>query len=256
MKAVSIGIALLAASLTTSAFAADMPVKAAPAPIVPVAYNWSGIYGGLSVGWVGERSTWTYTNPVPATPPTSSAHDVSLDDAIIGGHIGLQYQWRQIVLGVEGALSQPTSGKYGISGTQCVSTVGSQCLVQLSTLWTAGGRLGWAWDRWLVFGSGGWARLNVNSQELTTPPSVFDSTGVRQDGWYAGGGVEYAVTNNIIAGIEYQHVDVGTAYHASSADGFGPSPPGVNGRNISATEDIVRARLSLKFGVPGLLGSN
>jgi hypothetical protein len=62
--------------------------------------------------------------------------------------------------------------------------------------------------------------------------------------------------NNIIAGIEYQHVDVGTAYHASSADAFGPSPPGVNGRNISATEDIVRARLSLKFDVPGILGSH
>ena len=46
------------------------------------------------------------------------------------------------------------------------------------------------------------------------------------------------------------------SYHASSADAFGPSPPGVNGRNISATEDIVRARLSLKFGVPGILGSH
>ncbi|HTT47532.1 MAG TPA: outer membrane beta-barrel protein [Pseudolabrys sp.] len=251
---------LLAAALglgfAQAASAADMPVKAAPAPIAPAVYNWSGIYGGVNIGWGGQSSTWTYTNPVPATPPTSSAHDVTRDDGIFGGHIGVQYQWRQLVLGVEAALSTPMSGDYGVSGTQCVSTAGSICQVQLGTLLTVGGRAGWAWDRWLAFVSGGWAQLNVNSRELTAPPTVFDFTGVKQDGFYIGGGVEYAVTNNIIAGIEYQHVDVGSAYHASSADGFGPSPPGVNGRNISATEDIVRARVSLKFGVPGILGSN
>ena len=238
------------------ASAADMAVKAPYAPAVPLAYNWSGIYGGVNFGWVGENSTWTYTNPVPATPPTSSAHDVRRDDAIIGGHIGLQYQWQQIVLGVEASVSSPTSRAFGVSNVQCVSVVGSLCEVQMRTLWTAGGRLGWAWDRWLAFASGGWARLNVNSQELTVPPTVFDTTSVHQNGFYIGGGVEYAVTNNIIAGIEYMHVDVGTAFHASSADAFGPSPPGVNGRNISATEDIVRVRLSVKFGVPGILGSN
>ena len=256
MKRLSIGIALFAVAITTSALAADMPYKAAPARIAPTSYNWSGIYGGLNFGWVGERSTWTYTNPVPATPPTSSAHDVNRDDAIFGGHIGVQYQWNQIVLGVEAALSHPLSSDFGVSGLQCVSIVGSQCQVKLGTLWTVGPRLGWAWDRWLVFGTGGWARLEVNSRELTVPPTVFDNTSVHQNGWYAGGGIEYAVTKNIIAGIEYQHVDVGTAFHASSADGLGPSPPGVNGRNISATEDIVRARLSLKFAVPGVLDAN
>ena len=247
MRAAAIGLALVAASFGTSAFAADMPLKAPPAAYAE-AYNWSGFYVGASAGWVHESSTWTYTNPVPATPPTSSAHDVRFDDAIFGGHIGALYQWQKVVLGAELAVSE-TRGNFGTSNLQCVATVGSQCRVSMGTLWTAGGRLGWAgWNRWLPYVSGGWARLEVRSQESTVPPLIFDNTSARQNGYYVGGGIEYAITNNFIAGIEYQHVDVGTAYHASSADGFGPSPPGVNGRNISASEDIVRARLSVKFG--------
>ena len=131
-------IATLAAAVVfggvQAAAAADMAVKAPYAPAVPLAYNWSGIYGGVNFGWVGENSTWTYTNPVPATPPTSSAHDVRRDDAIIGAHIGLQYQWQQIVLGVEASVSSPTSRAFGVSNVQCVSVVGSLCEVQMRTL--------------------------------------------------------------------------------------------------------------------------
>ena len=70
-----------------------------------------------------------------------------------------------------------------------------------------------------------------------------------------GGGVEYALADHLIVGLEYQHVDAGTAFHASSADGFSASPPGVNGRNIDGKEDIVRARISVKFGVRGIAGT-
>jgi hypothetical protein len=52
----------------------------------------------------------------------------------------------------------------------------------------------------------------------------------------------------VILGVEYQHIDLGSRLHMSTAlDGPGnPCPPGVNCRNISATEDLVRGRLSLK----------
>jgi outer membrane immunogenic protein len=255
MKKLAIGIALVAASIATPGLAADMPTKAVP--YVPATYNWSGIYGGASIGWVHEDETWTYTNPVPATPPTSSAHDINADDAIFGGHIGLQYQFQQIVVGVEAAASRPTSSKFTASGLQCVNVAGSLCEARAQALYTVGGRLGYAWNRWLVFASGGWAQLEIDTQELTLPPSVFDfSTTHRHDGYYVGGGVEYALTDHLILGLEYQHVAVDTVYHASSGDAFAPSPPGVNGRNIDGTEDIVRARLSVKFGIPGVLGTN
>jgi len=254
MKKIAAAIALTAASLATPALAADMPVKAVPR--IQTAYDWSGIYGGLNIGWVRQKETWTYTNPIPATPPTSSPHDIRTDRAVVGGHVGLQYQFKQIVLGIEGAISTPFSPRFAASDLQCVAVAGSLCEAEAKTLLTAGGRLGWAWNRWLVYGTGGWAQLRIATREVTVPPVVFDvSQTHRHTGFYVGGGVEYALTENLIAGLEYQHVDVGTLFHASSADGiggFGPAPPGANGRNVDGGEDIVRARLSVKFGVPGL----
>jgi len=255
-KQVVLGAAAIAFLLGTPALAADMAVKAPP-PVAPVPYyDWSGFYIGANFGWVRQDETWTYTNPVPATPPTSSAHDINADNGIFGGHVGLQYQFNHVVVGAEGAISHPTNDKYGVSGLQCVSVAGSLCEARSSTLWTAGGRLGWAWDRWLLFANGGWARLEIDSQEVTAPPTPFDFTTThRQNGYYIGGGVEYALADHLIVGLEYQHVDVGTAFQASSADAFNTSPPGVNGRNIDGKEDIVRARISVKFGVPGIVGT-
>jgi outer membrane immunogenic protein len=139
MHKFEIGIALLAASIATPVLAADLPVKAAPVPYVE--YDWSGVYGGITGGWVGENETWTYTNPVPATPPTSSPHGIHLDNAIFGAHIGAQYQWYHAVFGVEGAASWPTGNNFGTSGLQCVSTVGSQCQARVDHIYTIRGRL-------------------------------------------------------------------------------------------------------------------
>jgi outer membrane immunogenic protein len=230
--------------ISGSAIAADMRVKA-PVPVVAAAYNWTGFYGGINYGWDRERIDWTYTNPVPFIPP----HALSGDTGILGGHIGYQYQWQQFVFGVEGALSLPTNGAFaGFVPCAPAASPTSQCQARVSSLRTLGGRLGWTTGSWLFFGTGGWATANVSTRELTVPPAVFDVSQIRRhDGGYVGAGVEYGVTANLIVGVEYQHVSLNTLYHASSADAFGPSPPGVNGRNIAPTMDIVRARVSLKL---------
>jgi outer membrane immunogenic protein len=249
------GVAAIAVLLGSPALAADMPVKAQP--VAPVQYyDWSGFYFGVNVGGVRQHETWTYANPAPNTPPTNSSHPIDQDTGVFGGHVGAQYQFHQVVVGAEAALSGPMQDRWGQSSVQCVATVGSLCEAKAGNLLTVGGRLGWAWDRWLVFATGGWASLELSSRELTAPPLVFDTTTARrQKGSYFGGGVEYALADHVILGLEYQHVQVGSAYQPSSADAFGPSPPGVNGRNIDGREDIIRARLSLKFGVPGIVGT-
>jgi outer membrane immunogenic protein len=245
MKKLFLGVAASTTLIVVPALAADMPVKA-PTPAAVVAYNWTGLYVGANIGWVSENESWTYTNPVPNSPPTNSLHNINASDGIFGGHIGAQYQFNQFVIGAEAAISHPMQGTWGTSGTQCVSTIGSQCQARANTLLTAGGRLGWAWNRWLLFASGGWAQLDIETQELTAPPIVFDHTEHRHNGSYIGGGVEYAWTDHLILGIEYQHVEVDSAFHLSSAD-LTPSPPGVNGRNVSGSEDIVRGRISFKW---------
>lgn len=235
-----------------TATAADLPVKAPP--IVAVEYNWSGIYGGINAGWSEDHYHWQYTNPAPAF--CCAPFSTNRDDWFVGGQLGAQYQFNHFVLGVEAAIMTPGNDNFS-NTVGCVApnslTIG--CGIRRETVVTAGGRLGYAWDKWLVYGSGGWAWTNIRSR-LTNPPpavlAVFDQTGVRyDDGWYAGVGFEYMLLRgglaDVIVGAEYQHIDFGTRLHTSIFDGFGPCPPGVNCRNISATEDLVRARLSFKW---------
>jgi outer membrane immunogenic protein len=231
------------------ASAADLPTKAPVYTAPPVvAYNWSGVYAGVSIGWEHNNADYILTNPIPATIPPAS---MSSDEAVFGGHLGVQYQWNNVVLGIEAA-GVGNFGSVYASKNNCYATaVGGTCQVHTDALTTVGGRLGWAWNDWMVYGTGGWARANVSSNFIQNSGFVFDNTQNHQSGWYVGGGVDYLLVKgpyaDLITGLEYQHVDLGTAYHASSADGFGPSPPGANGRNISVTEDIVRVRLTVKI---------
>jgi outer membrane immunogenic protein len=247
----SAAFAVVAALLAVSApaVAADMPVKAAP--VVAAPYNWSGFYVGGNAGWIRDSFDWRYTNP---SPPTCCApFSQSVDDATFGGHAGLQVQFGRIVLGVETAVLAGSQSTASFTGCVAPNSLTIACQIERQTTYTAGGRIGWAWDNWLLFGGGGGAWANVRSNLFAPGPPglVFDMTVARYSGWYAGGGFEYVAYRgslaDIIVGAEYQHIDLGTKFHFAPLDGFAPSPPGVNGRNISATEDLVRARVSVKW---------
>ena len=78
-----------------------------------------------------------------------------------------------------------------------------------SWLTTVTGRLGYAADRWLVYGKGGWAWLETSAQirNLTTGAVAnADHTG---SGWVGGAGVEYAWTQNWTSKVEYNYIGSG-----------------------------------------------
>jgi len=237
-------------ALSQIASAADLPRKAPVAPVAPVvmAPNWTGFYGGANIGWIHDNYDWAYTNPAPVTCCTPFS--MSTDSVTLGLHGGGQVQFNQFVLGVEAAIL--SGANHFASQSVCIRTVPSLiCQTERGQITTVGGRLGWAWGDWLFFGGGGWARGNVHSQ-VASPSGVVDVTNdPPHTGWYAGGGVEYMLMKgqvvDLIVGLEYQHIDLGTEFQAASSDGFSPAPPGVNGRNIGATEDLVRARVSVKL---------
>ena len=243
----TIAIGLLAG--TTSIALADGYGRAAPS--APVAYNWSGFYIGGSVGGAWESIDWRNVNPAPATLRSFSA---TKDEGTFGGHIGAQIQFGTIVVGVEaGGLG--TFDRYfttTVGGTPCtaiVTIVSPICEARMKEVFTVGPRLGFAWDKFLVYGTGGWATGKVDTQFASgATGATFDHTSHDQDGWFAGGGIEYALTQNLIVGVEYQHIDLGNEDHLSRFDLLGvPCQLSVNCRDVSASEDIVRARLSYKF---------
>src|SRR5689334_6325681 len=104
MKFVRIGLVLTAAlGLVRPAAAADMPVKALPAP----AFSWTGFYAGVHAGWGFNDPTGTSIVSEPGIPTVLTArHDLDANGPLFGGHAG--YNWQinpRWVIGIEGDIT-------------------------------------------------------------------------------------------------------------------------------------------------------
>ena len=247
MRKILLGVAA-AALIAGPAVAADMPVKAiAPLPAA-MAYNWSGFYSASGLG-----SAWWDIKGDYLAPFLGNHHDTTATRFLYSSMVGAQYQWGNVVLGVEGAYNGLYGKSYGtnLSGTSdCfAASANLTCSSRVDGIWTAGGRLGYAWDRLMVFGAGGYADGHLYTQTtVTATGNVSTQTDARHSGWYAGGGFEYFVTkfwmSDLILGAEYQHIDLGTVTHVDLLTGI-PS------RDMHATVDVVRARIVFKWTPAG-----
>ncbi len=257
-----IGIAAIATLIGTSAWPADMAVKAPPVVAAAAPANdWTGIYGDVGLGWQNDRFDWTDTNFVPPIVPFS----MSSGTASITGHAGYQQQFNWLVVGGEIGTFQSMKGNTtslvsnGVATGPCNNLAGYTCQVAIDYPILAGGKLGVDWGNWLVYGVGG-AALNANvTSKAYLPSGVLSDIGVPQSahGWYAGGGLDYLFykTNlfDLIGGVEYEHVSLGTLTQCTvpqpgSAIVTGcPGTIAADSRIISAREDAVWAKLTVKF---------
>ncbi|WP_311030447.1 outer membrane protein [Mesorhizobium koreense] len=178
----------LSAGTATAALAADVIAEQppAPAPVVVPVFSWTGLYLGANLGY-----GWANAGPDD-------------DNGFVGGgQIGYNYEFdNHLVLGIEGDMD---ATGWQFDGNDVDYTI------------TGRGRLGYAFDRWMVYGTGGIAYAKAGD--------------LKDTGWVAGAGVEWAATDHIIPGIEYLH------YGFRDFDNTG----------INADADVIRARLSFKF---------
>jgi outer membrane immunogenic protein len=200
--------ATLIALTVAPAMAADMrmPVKAPP-PVAASVYNWSGFYIGAHVGGTWGDKDWPLTDSnavfllFPGFPHFGS-HDVS--GLIAGGQIGFNWQapgsnW---VLGIEAQASWSNA-----DGEHTIDALGFRTDVEW--LGTVTGRLGYAFDRVLVYAKGGFAFAHDQHELffLGGSPSLF--TDKTRTGWTVGGGAELALWQNWSAKLEYNYMDFG-----------------------------------------------
>jgi outer membrane immunogenic protein len=93
-----------------------------------------------------------------------------------------------------------------IKGTETTVCGTPGCETRNDWLGTARGRIGYAFDRWMLYATGGGAFGDVKM----TPGAGTSETDNRF-GWTAGAGVEWAFMGAWSAKLEYLYVDLGTA---------------------------------------------
>lgn len=208
-------------------------------------FNWTGFYIGANAGWLSNDFNGTFP-----LAPGFLFNPGRADQAIGGFYGGYQFQNGNWVIGVETGFDLPLGNNYasgsgsGLAGTDCAYGGTALCEARLDKIFRAGARLGWAFDRWLVYGTGGYARAQIQARENVPGSGISDQADSYGDGWYGGGGVDFAVLTNLFLGIEYRHYDFGTVRVGSAAGGSGNPTL----RDISATADSVMGRLTIKMG--------
>ena len=211
---------MLVAALATTAFcsasalAADLPQRPAPAPLMaptPV-YNWTGIYVGLNGGY-----GWGSQDPLNLITNRFDGSSVAFSGGVFGGTAGAQIQSGHVVIGFEADLDWA-----GMKGSATfVPTVGgvpiNPAAISATTNidWeaTARARVGYAQDNWLFYATGGFAILGAKAA-FTPAPGVTCGTYTlvncsgtsKQIGAALGAGVEYGITQNVSAKLEYLYI--------------------------------------------------
>jgi outer membrane immunogenic protein len=108
------------------------------------------------------------------------------------------------------------------------------------------GQIGYAWNNVLVYAKGGAAVTDTNYTDLITGTgTVVGSSRDTRWGGTVGAGLEYGFTPNWSAGVEYDHMFMGT-----NTDNLNNFAGTFATDSIRQDVDLVSARLNYKFGSP------
>lgn len=229
-----------AIGIAASAYAADLPTKAAPFAAVPTAPSWTGFYLGGNIGYLVQHNSSSLTNftdftVVPSTtnPQTGTASATSFTGGVQAG-----FNWQVApswVVGFEGDwnwadpsdnLCRGTTG-----GAECSDTGTGFLSMSEKTDWlaTARGRLGWVWNSVMIYGTGGaaWASVKTTLTANCTligcgagglVPNVTSSSFTdTKTGWVAGLGAEAMLGDHWSTRLEWLHYDLGTVNDSFTA---------------------------------------
>jgi outer membrane immunogenic protein len=235
---------------TSAALAADLPAPAQP-PIykaAPVPYNWTGFYvgGNLGAGWSAlGNSNFSDTLGSAFTAPTNTQFAG-------GGQVGVNYQfWGGVVVGAEATFDWFTvSHNNPVTATDPTNTVAAN-INTLDGRWatTATAKLGYAWDRVLLYGKGGGAWVATTSPSISVGGVPASFTGVSNttvSTWTVGFGLEWAFSGNWSVRGEYDFIALPTQSLtvAPATPTFGGDVITFGSRNLS----IFTAAINYKFG--------
>jgi opacity protein-like surface antigen len=224
------------------------------APVSTVApINWTGFHvgGNLGGGWSDDN----WSDPFGSTPGGPGGTNVAgfgdrthATGPLGGGQIGADWQIGRAVLGIQ---ADANAANLRGENTCFTGLGGINCQHNVSALGTVTGRVGYAWDRSLVYvkGGGAWTATaydllgNTNILTLGTGSATLDTWG-----WTVGGGIEYALTNHWTALVEYDHIGLPATVVAF------PTVATIDTATISVrqTVDLFKLGVNYKFNLASL----
>ncbi len=210
-------ISVGAIAMGGSAFAAE---PAPPPPPVPV-FTWSGVYLGGQIGYAWDTDNVSFSGTDNLLNLASGSFGEGPKGVIGGARVGYNLQpngyFSWLVFGGEASVDGtslrktvgvPLADFAGVTGSLTASAnAGVQGSVR--------GRLGIAFDRVLLFGTGGVAVTSFNTSYTDTTgfftgvPGTFAPISVTRAGYTFGGGIEYAITDNWSVQAEYRYSNFG-----------------------------------------------
>jgi opacity protein-like surface antigen len=210
--------------------------------------SWSGFYFGAHSGW-----QWSSMDSSTTTTPVVPVNFGDHDSAVVGGQIGIQHQFGNFVVGIEGTLTVGYLDDH--ASANCPNTLFS-CAMRFDDVLTIGPRFGWAMGKWMPYITGGYAS-GAFEQKIslkTNSANPFEDR-ERHNGWYIGGGVDMAVSAGWVIGLEYRHYEFDNATYNVTRTIAGNNQVGIidlsqPANTADASSDIITLRASWKLGRP------
>lgn len=233
----------------------------------PTITNWTGLYIGGNAGYGfadDDNSTINVFNPAGAPLPTNFPLKYGLEPegAFGGGQIGYNHQIDRVVLGVEADIQSAdinddsTTSFVNPGNPNVISSFDYIAKLDIDWFGTVRGRLGYAFDRTLVYVTGGYAYGEVSYSALYDfpPPGPGQSFGTAkfkdtEDGYVLGAGIEHAFCKNLSLKLEYQYIDFGDRDVEGQLFFNNGRPSGETFKtNVDMDFHTVRVGLNYKFG--------
>jgi len=176
---------------------------------------WNGFYFGTHIG-----STWSDTSSTTSDTVTGALlGSGTTSDSNPNGGVQAGYDVtmsNNIVLGAVATVSLVDSSNTSTTSNPAGTVVSTN---KGSTDWSGSirGRLGYAFNNTLLFGTGGWAwstgsskRTQVAGVVGLATPGTTETVGLTHSGWTLGGGIEYAFMPRWSVFGEYRHTEFDT----------------------------------------------
>jgi outer membrane immunogenic protein len=223
--------------LSATAASADGPGRGRNFDYGSPAVSWSGIYLGIHGGWmgadIGALDAGIFGEGIPAVDTSSVA---------LGFQVGAQRQLGSWVVGLEGGLTSPVANRYS---KEDYPTEPANVLKNgIKEIWFVGPRLGYAMGNWMPYVTGGYATTRLDALLIQNGNPLLPYQG-RMDGWYLGGGIDWAITRNWTLALDYRRYEFGDKIIIPTFNG---APDPFDAVKFDTKADAVTLRLTYKLG--------